>query len=323
MIGYDRGGGGGGFGGFPYRSTHQQGQDGRGGGGRGHGQGRGNRRRRQPPPKSNTTLSAELKIPVNLRGRLVGRGGSTVKWLRETADAKVFVPQQQLGRQQRNQLQQGGDGDHEQPTTTTTTYPVRVNTTELASLLHCLYEISSLLSNGNAPISCLVKMKTFERPSNSQAAVQIDIHGELLFPTLSDVGDGTSLDDNNVSIHLLFRGTIGSASQSINVPSTQQLVAYVMETILEEGDIETIVDNVRFVDSSVDACQWFYKEVTARYDASNNQTRNATTSTIRGATVDDTNITGVDQTARRLVFVFGSESDHPELICRAVKEATT
>eukprot|EP00970_Alexandrium_tamarense_P003706 scaffold597_cov199-Alexandrium_tamarense.AAC.8 len=289
MIGYDRGGGGGGFGGFPYRSTHQQGQDGRGGGGRGHGRGRGNRRRRQPPPKSNTTLSAELKIPVNLRGKLVGRGGSTVKWLRETADAKVFVPQQQLGRQQRNQLQQGGDGDHEQPTTTTTTYPVRVNTTELASLLHCLYEISSLLSNGNAPISCLVKMKTFERPSNSQAAVQIDIHGELLFPTLSDVGDGTSLDDNNVSIHLLFRGTIGSASQN----------------------------------SSVDACQWFYKEVTARYDASNNQTRNATTGTIRGATVDDTNITGVDQTARRLVFMFGSENDHPELICRAVKEAMT
>jgi len=30
MIGYGRGGGGGGFGGLPYRSSHQQGQDGRG-----------------------------------------------------------------------------------------------------------------------------------------------------------------------------------------------------------------------------------------------------------------------------------------------------
>ena len=69
MIGYGRGGGGGSSS-FPYRSAHQQGQD---GGQRGR---RGNQKRKKTKaraPNNTISIAAELDIPPNQRRLIVGR----------------------------------------------------------------------------------------------------------------------------------------------------------------------------------------------------------------------------------------------------------
>ena len=78
----------------------------------------------------------------------------------------------------------------------------------------------------------------------------------------------------------------------------------------------TTVDNLRFVDSSVDSCQWFYREVPTRDKGGGDGTE----------TRDNTDGENVDTgrgANRNLIFVFGSESDNPEQICQAVREATS
>ena len=113
MIGYGRGGGGGGFGGFPYRSSHQQGQDGRGGnnrGGRGRGRGGGRQQRKQSRPRSQNTnlisIAAELNIPPEHRRVIVGRGGTTLKWLKEVSGVNIFVPHVQKNNRRGRSTQQ-------------------------------------------------------------------------------------------------------------------------------------------------------------------------------------------------------------------------
>ena len=133
MIGYGRGGGGGGgFGGFPYRSSHRQGQDGRGGGrGRGVGRGRG-RRQKRPQKRSDGGISyhAELQVPPNRRGRIVGRGGATLGRLREQTGARIFVPP--LRRRQRRQSDEDDGPAHEPGTADNDdVHPVRVNASGL------------------------------------------------------------------------------------------------------------------------------------------------------------------------------------------------
>jgi len=86
------GGGGGGFGGFPYQSAHQQGSD----GSRGNANNRrnNNRNRHERRKERGGALICEvfLKVPANLRRKIIGQKGRTVRWLTERTRTVVDVP---------------------------------------------------------------------------------------------------------------------------------------------------------------------------------------------------------------------------------------
>ncbi|KAL7542935.1 hypothetical protein ACHAXR_012230 [Thalassiosira sp. AJA248-18] len=348
MIGHGRGGGGGGFGGFPYRSAHQQGQDGRNGRGRGggrggRGRGRGRRRRRQQQQRNNNNINffqAELQIPLEQRGILVGRRGLTLKWIRETTGAKIFVPPRSCVQQPQHELQRDALQMQELQETSSTEYndisrqaqghPVRVNTTELPNLLSAFHEISSLLSKGSnndlgdasassaSSIPCIVKMRTMQNNKNQNMppASEIKVDGLLLFPQNQN-NNGNSTNHQQQS--LLFQGAIVSTPNTTTFDTTSssqppQLCAYSIATSLSEEDIATLVDNVRFVDSSVDSCQWFYRMVRTRVNGDGNV---LTENNSDGDNNDERDAT------RCLVFVFGSENCNPLSICQAIEEAST
>lgn len=137
------GGGGGGFGGFPYRSAHQQGTDGRGSGG--------GRQRRRPRNKKRKTppsllCAADIVIPAPQRVRLIGRGGSVIKELRDSTGATIFVPKQDDTTARRR---------------TPDKRPVRVKAENVASLLHACWKIVSLGLNTHETACCKVRI-----PSN-------------------------------------------------------------------------------------------------------------------------------------------------------------
>eukprot|EP00978_Attheya_sp_CCMP212_P029473 scaffold104840_cov53-Attheya_sp.AAC.2 len=77
------GGRGGGFGAFPYRSSHQNGSDGA------RGQQRRPRRRQR---KQASKCEVFLKVSVDRRGLLIGRGGATIQHLRTTMGTTIEVP---------------------------------------------------------------------------------------------------------------------------------------------------------------------------------------------------------------------------------------
>jgi hypothetical protein len=250
MIGSGRGGGGG-FGSFPYRSSHQQGQDGPNRRGRGRDTGRGNNSQRRSRNNS-STIQSQLNIPSQQRKILVGRGGSTLNWLKEVSGANIFVP-----------FQNNRENDlhiH---------HPVRVNSSDLPSLLHALYEIVTLLSKSSDfecdHVECQVKMRTKDSESTTNVDGRLFIHK-------------SSMDTSVASTrHELFMGMIESSQHQFRV--------YTIETeALDVENISTIVDNIRFVDSSVDNCQWICRE----------------------ALIRNTNAEEGDgrQTHRRIIFIF-------------------
>lgn len=294
MIGYGRGGGGGGFGGLPYRSSHQQGQDGRG---RGSGRG-GRQQRKQSRPRSQNnniiSIAAELKIPPEHRRVIVGRGGTTLKWLKEVSGANIFVPHVQKNNRRGRSTQQEADADAVATTDPVGTssqeqanqHPVRVNSSELSSILHAFEEISRLLSITSDIdadfIPCTVKMKTND--------VTTPVDGKLFIQR--DIATDTSRG------RCLFSGKTRS-------DSTNELQAYTIETTaVDEENVSMIVDNILFVDSSLERCPWYYKETPLR-NSKNNSTNN-----------DDDN----DGLARRIVFVFGSDRDNSNLFFDALKD---
>jgi len=393
MIGYGGRGGGGGFGGFPYRSSHQQGQDGRRGSsnnnnnnqGRDRGGSRGPASGRQPRRPNYNPYYAELQIPQDQRGIIVGKGGSTLRWLNEVTNAKIFVPhflQQHRRRRSRRDLQNSHNGNNENDNNDQSTvqqhfeennpqhqqqqkHPVRVNSNDLPSLIHAFSEISSLLSQSNldAPsIPCSVKMKSNRHNQrNAQhelSAIDVKIQGVLMIQmshSNSLLSRSPSHDENHCHESLVFRGTIilPSQSESNNAPTLITspvapspkilLAAHVLETTLEEEDIVTIVDNVRFVDASaVESCQWYFREVPHRYwslERHQQQRRqqcqhgnpvgntiNGERSSSRSNGDDNTSCNSTDRdgytATRRLVFVFGSNEDHLQWVCRAIVDAT-
>jgi hypothetical protein len=263
MIGSGRGGGGG-FGGFPYRSAHQQGTDGRNNRG---GRGRGGRRNNRQPQSTNISLSAELDIPSEQHRIIVGRGGTTLKWLKEISGANIHVPHVQ---------QQNRRGE-------TNANPVRVKSSDIPSILHAFHEISDLLSKSNDIdvefIPCTVKLKAHNTNTT--------VHGKLFITAA------------NISCSIRFK-TENSTNQVL-----PQLHAYSIETAtLDAENVATIVDNVRFVDSSADACHWYYREASSRSN--------------RNSTEESTNS---NQRLRRIIFVFGNDSDNPKLLFDAICEA--
>lgn len=303
MIGYGRGGGGGGFGGFPYRSSHQQGQDGRGGrnnrGGRGRGRGRGDRQQRTQRARSqndNLSIAAELNIPPEHRRVIVGRGGTTLKWLKEVSGANIFVPHvQKNNRRGRSTQQEAGiDADTDPDGTSSqeqvNQHPVRVNSSELSSILHAFEEISRLLSDTSDMdadfIQCIVKMKT--------NGITTTVDGKLYMQR--DVAADASRG------RCLFSG-------SIRTDPTNSLHAYCIETTaFDEESVSMLVDNILFVDSSLERCHWYYKKTPCR-----NCNRNSTSTNNSDDEDDDI------QSVRQMIFLFGSERDNCGLFFDAMK----
>ena len=296
MIGYGRGGGGGGFGGFPYRSSHQQGQDGGSGRSRQRGRGgsRGGRSRRRT--KSGVSYQAELQIPQELRRLIVGRGGSTLRLLRDSTGCKIFVPPQSSNsgneQRRRNGGHQGESQESDVNTNVTTPsstrvdsdnedarnnavhqqphHPVRVNTNELSNLLHSFHDISCILPKANenatsGSIPCIVKMRSNDNKSSS---TEVNVSGHLF---VGDRGDFQGEPSNQQM--LLFKGAIQNTAGSnesnttqcstdTQQPLQQHLCAYSIQTPLSEEDVSIAIDNSRFVDSSVvDSCQCFYRRL--------------------------------------------------------------
>lgn len=302
MIGYGRGGGGGGFGGFPYRSSHQQGQDGRGGGRgrRNNNRGRGSRHSRRDKKNTPVSYYSDLQPLPNQRKLLVGNGGSTIKWLRESTKSSIFIPKKS------------------QPQ-----HPVRVNTSELSNLLHTFLEISCILSqtceiNDTATtyIPCNVKIRSNSnnRQSNNQQTLDMKVNGQLiLISEMSAISDQEDCKEQS----LLFGGTVDGRSIDDNHPR-QRLLAYSISTKLSEENVATIIDNIRFVNASViDSCQWFYRKRMSRRRG-NDETNDQITD---NTGVDD--VPDQEESVERdsLILIYGTESSSPWLICQAIRDA--
>ncbi|KAL3779553.1 hypothetical protein HJC23_009605 [Cyclotella cryptica] len=295
MIGFGRGGGGG-FGGFPYRSAHQQGQDGRGNN-RG-GRSRGSPRNRQPPSRSrsshSTFVAAELDIPAEHRRIIVGRGGTTLKWLKEVSGANVFVPHQQL-QNRRGLPQQQTDSTRIQQ------HPVRVNSSDLASVLHAFHEISLLLSTASNIdgdfVPCIVKIK------KNDSEQRLD--GKLFVQRRNGTDRSQCLFSGSVHSTGSPQQHSDLSAENLSSEESSQLQAYCIETsVVNSENVATIIDNVQFVHSSVQKCRWYHKETLHR---------NNYFSTNEGD-VDDSGV-------RHLVFVCGSEEESPRLFFDAISEA--
>lgn len=137
------------------------------------------------------------------------------------------------------------------------------------------------------------------------------VEGELLVwknehieRALSDgSNDGQEPERPNDS-HLLFRGAV--VSEASDATPQSHLLAYSVPTALSERDVATVVDNVRFSDSSVDSCQWFCRAVLGGNGS--------------GSTGDDDGGGGDAEQHEhgRLVLVFGPESGNPQLVRQAL-----
>jgi hypothetical protein len=216
-----------------------------------------------------------------------------LKWLKEVSGANIFVPHVQKNNRRGRSTQQEADADAVATTDPVGTslqeqanqHPVRVNSSELSSILHAFEEISRLLSITSDIedfIPCIVKMKT--------NAVTTPVDGKLFIQR--DIATDTSRG------RCLFSGKTRS-------DSTNELQAYTIETTaVDEENVSMIVDNILFVDSSLERCHWYYKETPLR-NSKNNSTNN-----------DDDN----DGLARRIVFVFGSDRDNSNLFFDALKD---
>jgi len=73
-----------------------------------------------------------------------------------------------------------------------------------------------------------------------------------------------------------------------------------------------MVDNVHFVDSPIDACQWFYREVP-----------HGTPDSGEGGIDDENSAKQNNYDVRRLVFEFGAGRRNPQLICQVVEDASS
>lgn len=298
MIGFGRGGGG--FSGFPYRSAHQQGQDGRGNNRGGRNRGRGGPRNRQPRPvlrsSNSISIAAELDIPSEQRRIIVGRGGTTLKWLKEVSGANIFVPRLLLQNRRERSSQQTD-------TTQSQQHSVRVSSSDLTCILHAFYEISYLLSTSSDTtgdfVPCCVKMKIND---NDQT-----LGGKLFLQSLNVTERS----------HCLFSGSMHAAdssqqnsSVSAENPSSiesSRLRAYSIETSAINAEaVATIIDNIQFVHSSVQTCRWHHKEALHRNSNYSINERD-----------ED------DKSLRQLIFVFGRDEENPRLFIDAICEAIT
>jgi len=57
------------------------------------------------------SIAAELKIPSEHRRVIVGRGGTTLKWLKGVSGANIFVPRVQKNNRRGRSTHQEADAD--------------------------------------------------------------------------------------------------------------------------------------------------------------------------------------------------------------------
>jgi KH domain len=242
-----RGGGGGGFGDFPYRSAHQQGTDGRGRSGRG---------RRAAKTKNNEQAApliygADVYIMADRRGRLIGRGGVTIKELTTHTGAHIHVPKPD----------QRGDVDPR---------PVYVKAATIASLLHACWRVAQLGLEEDEKAVCKVRLPDVPQ---QQQLLQGHLVGRCQPPFLT-----------------LEHG---------------MTTAYCIETTLLPDQVDTLVDNERFANSTVTAA---YETVVVPHPCA-------------ATNHDDDTITTTTTTT--LAFVYGKPEDRPEQLYQSLLRSTT
>lgn len=199
--------------------------------------------------------------------------------------ANIFVPHVQVqnrrGRRS-NDNNQAPDSDEQQANQ----HPVRVNSPDLSFVLHAFYEISNLLSRSQdintTFIPCIVRMK-----SNNNIPTPPPLNGKIFIEEKS--GDVTS------KCRCLFSTTLPSDNQS------GTLHAYSIELSSTLESIGMIVDNILFIDSSLEKCNWYYKEIDNKSS-------------------DNTDDEEDQHESRRIVFIFGSNSDNIETFFEALKD---
>ena len=97
-------------------------------------------------------------------------------------------------------------------------------------------------------------------------------------------------------------------SGSIRTDPTNSLHAYsIQTTAFNEESVSMVVDNILFVDSSLERCHWYYKEMPLR-----NCNHNSTSTNNND---DDDNI----QSVRQIVFLFGSGRDNCDVFFEKMK----
>jgi KH domain len=184
------GGGGGGFGGFPYRSSHQQGTDGQ------RGNNTSNRKRRRKR-SSVFSCEAEIYIPIDRRGRIIGRGGLIIKKLRDAANTTIHVPPAR-----------DNNPNH----------PIRIKGSGIENVLYTCWKASLLLlDNENESVPCTITERSTD-PLVYSSVMRLNNNGSFL------------------------------------VEENGHLSAYCIELLnISEDDTETLIDNVCFVDTDIDA----------------------------------------------------------------------
>jgi hypothetical protein len=177
------GGGGSGFGGFPYMGSHERGTHG--------GRRRQNRRKRRKPAR--LRCAADIVIPANNRVRLIGRGGSVIRRLRETTEAvDIFVPCQRSNHR---------DAREERP--------VRIKAESVASLLHACWKIVHLGLDVGQEVCAKVRI-----PSNAE-------------------------------------NLCGRVGRNAKFFWASGMEVYSIESFLDAEEVDTIVDNENFSNSSL------------------------------------------------------------------------
>ena len=247
------GGGGGGFGGFPYRSSHQQGTD----GGAGRGRGRGRRRRPRKQSTNNKRhnngpllFGADLLVPSEQRGCLIGRGGRVVRNLTRTTGARIHVPPK---KRQPAAPNNAANADNNEEKEEDDDRPVYVKSATIASLLHALWRIAGILTT-------TARGEEEEEPSASENDNQDDEHlvecrvrlpnvtspipGHLTLLPQQQRGDGSASPvaflglQNGISAYCIEMTCAAVSAHSSSATTTT--------TTISESQVDTLVDNERF-----------------------------------------------------------------------------
>jgi len=304
-----RGGGGGGFGGFPYRSSHQQGSD---GAGRGRGGGRRRPRRKQSTKRHKNgplLFGADVFVPFEQRGCLMGRGGRVVRNLTRTTGAHIHVPPKQRQPPAPNHSAVAANADNEEEEENDDDRPVYVKSATISSLLHALWRIAGILSttargdeddqsasendnNNNVKhlLECRVRLPNVTSPIPGHLTLQRQQGGDGSTSS-SALAPAAFLGlQNGISAYCIEVTCAAAASCTASSVTTTTTIREPLQVV------HTLVDNERFAHPDWTAAYTVVVE-DEQADAHNEEPSSSTT----------------------LVFVYGDASQHPEQLCQNLK----
>jgi hypothetical protein len=215
-------GGGGGFGGFPYRSAHQQGTD---------GSNPTNRRKKYLNRQKRggpITCQICIQVPADKVGLIVGRKGTTVKRLTNETKCVFDIPKQQ---HQRNNVETNGESNR---TRLEQSVKIIVKASCIAHLLHACWSIANLVINEEDSDGVQYSMTLQNLPG-------ISIQGVLSKPIQYD-----SLHETHMKDLPSFMTGTDSEEHSVS--------AYCVHSDkLDQVQVSTILDNELFIDPSISA----------------------------------------------------------------------